>query len=634
MDFMLPDLYQYQVKGLAAIDGIRSQYAADKGRDRSIVAVLPTAGGKTQLSIYDILTHASKGDRCLFITDAVSLVSQTAKRFERYGCRPGLIAASQGKNPHPDHPVQIASFGTICNREIPKDIKLVYIDECHSAGYPESERWWADVDENGDWVHWHKDAWVVALTASPWRTKKTESLDKLYKHMVVIAQPPDLIKIGRETGFTQGLVPPVYYGAKVAVDLSAVRTSAGDYRQQDLAIALTGSGVLKATLEQWEAKCFRGTLKESMRTLYFGAGIAQSGEVAQAFNDRWREQALDEGFTDGIVWKMLQASDKDSERNYWFDRMKANDLVGLTSSDLLTQGVDIPHIECVFPRPTKSRVTKTQQEGRAARCCPEIGKKEFIIIDTGLNSFKFGRFDEVQPYSIERKLPGASFDAPMKQCPQCNALLYGFTMKCACGHVFPASAEKAQLTGDLVQLLNATDRSFQRKYRKFARKAFEMSYLPSWALIRTQEDMKLAIPAKDLTIGQLVKVRRNWLVSGMMPGNESTTIIRCAQIEHSDTEISVTTPDEFVYEIPVGLDVTVLPDANPHAMMGAKPWLSDRTCMTPATLKEHAYYWLCLTRLARSKSKTTSWARKWYFAEFGADAVDPEEHDLDQFKIA
>ena len=633
MKHTFPDLYDYQSNGLAAINQCRQDYAHTKGRDRSIVAVLPTAGGKTQLSIHDILTSVAMGDRCLFLTDAVTLVSQTANRFKRYGYSPGLIAASAGKNPYPDCLVQVASFGTIVNRDVPKDVKLIFIDECHTAGFPASERWWADVDDNGDWIHWHKDAWVIGLTATPWRTKKTESLSNLWKHMIVIAQPPDLLKIGRETNFTQGLVPAIYYGAKTVLDLSAVRTEMGDFRQQDLALAMTGPGVLKATLEQWEAKCYRGTLKSSRRTLYFGAGIAQSLEVAEAFNQRWREQALDEGYPDGQIFKMLEGADSDDERNYWFARIEDNTLVGLTSADLLTQGVDLPTIEAVFPRPTKSRVTKGQQEGRSARTCPRIGKKNFVIVDVGLNAFKYGFFNDAQPYSIARRPPGAAFDAPMKQCPECDELMYGFTMVCpSCGHIFP-SAKKTEITGELVELLNGTDRTFARKYRRFARKAFEMSQSPAWAVVRTQEDMKQTIAAKDVSVGQLIKVRANWLLTGPT-SNGTATSVRCAQVDVGSSHVTVITPDDFIYEIPAEVAISVLPNANPAAMLGAKPWLSDRQNLAPATLKERAYYWLLLTRLGNSQSKNEAWMRKWYYTEFGSGAEDPTTLDVAQFKLA
>ena len=629
-----PDLYDYQARGLAALNEYRQAHAQAKGRDRSIVAVLPTAGGKTQVSIFDILTSANQGDRCLFLTDAVSLVSQSSARFERYGYSPGIIAASvfNGKNPHPECLVQVASFGTIVNRKVPKDIKLIYIDECHSAGFPRTERWWADVDDEGHWVHWHPEAWVIGLTATPWRTKKNESLDDLWKHMIVIAQPAELIKIGLKTNFTEGLISPIYFGFESAIELSKVPEAMGDFRQHDLAVAMTGPGILKETLKQWEAKCYRGTLKASRRTLYFGAGIAHSLEVAEAFNERWREQALDEGYPDGQIFKMLESTDKDTERNHWFERMEANDLLGLTSADLLTQGVDVPSLECVFPRPTKSRVVFGQQQGRAARPCPRIGKKDFIVIDMGLNCFKFGRFEETQPYSIARKPLNEAVDASMKKCPQCSALMYGFVMECPiCGYVFPA-AEKKQVTGELVELLNATDRSFQRKYRRFARKAFEMTYSPSWAVIRTQEDMKLSIVAKEITVGQLIKVRANWLMTGPI-SKESVTSIRCAEIEVWSNSVFVTTPDNLIYEIPLEAPIAVLPNANPAAMLGAKPWLKDRQNLKPATLEEKAYYWLTLTRLGKSKSKTDGWMRKWYYTEFGTNAEDPAILDINQFKI-
>jgi hypothetical protein len=216
------------------------------------------------------------------------------------------------------------------------------------------------------------------------------------------------------------------------------------------------------------------------------------------------------------------------------------------------------------------------------------------------------------------------FDAPMKQCPECDAQMYGFTMVCPeCGYVFPVKNDRTELTGELVQLLNSTDRAFQRKYRSFARKAFELGYSPSWAVIRTQEEMKLSVSARDLAIGQLVKVRQSWLVSGMIPG-PATVSIRCAAVDIGDTEVTVTTPDGFIYEIPIDVELWVLPSANPAAMLGAKPWLKDRRDTTPATLKEKAYYWKYLGVLARGKNKTDKWKMKWYFTEFGMNAEHPE----------
>ena len=643
----LPTLREFQSCGIdklsAYMDTHRDNY---DGYCRSIVLVNPTGGGKTEMALFVILNALIEGRRSLFIVDDVSLVGQTRDRFARYGHRPGMIAASIGRNTDPSHPVQIASIGTLCNRDIPQGIKLVIIDECHQCGFSATQRWWADKNEDGTWKHWDKDCWVIGLTASPWRTKKTEALDELYGHMIVVAQPSELIEIGRQTDFSQGLVPPEYYGFRKILDFSEVKKQGGDFQQGSLAVVVDTDEVIDNIFKQWLTLCYRGTLKASMRTLYFGTGVGNAERVAARFNRGLKDIAIAEKYFDGlaefdaefpwrrhepgdslITWKKLEGDDDLKEREYWFRRMQQGYLVGLTCADVLTKGFDLPEIECVWPRPTESLVIKTQQEGRAARCAPWISKRQFLIVDIGLNCMKpkLGRFDDEQPYSInKRPAKNKPDEAPMKECPECHKLLYAFQMVCECGHKFEVKAEKGIAGGNLVKLLTKTERTFQLKYRRYAAKAYSTGEPPSWALLKVQEDMGRDIAVEDIEVDQLIKVRAEWLVSGNK--------IRAAVVTPRITEVVGRKPSG-AYEVDTKMGrclipamlktVRLVPDAVPAAMIGAYPWRSDRKDIAPATEKEMAQYWLYLGRLAKKKNKDEAWCRVWYDAEFGASAKNP-----------
>jgi DNA repair protein RadD len=589
----------------------------------------------TELAVYLMLKALEQGQRSLFVLDDKTLTAQTASRLGRYDALCGIISASLDKGKaqgtDPRNLIQVSSIGTLVNRPKPTGVKLVFMDECHINGFGPGQRWWAETNPDGAWKHWDKDCTVIGLTATPWRMKRTESLSDLYSHCIVVAQPKELIELGKTTKFTQGLTQPIYYGFKSVLDLSECRTQMGDYRQSDLAVVLDDDLVRANTVAQWKKLCLEprgGILKHARKAIFYGAGVAASQRLADAFNDDAELQALAraEGYPDdGILFKMLSGDDEIDEREHWFKRMQErNELVGFANANLLVKGVDIPEIEFIWLPPTKSPNRKTQIEGRGARCAPWIGKRDFIIVDSGLSTMKLGRFDEEQDYSILPKPVKQSQEAPMKQCPECDKLLYAFQMQCECGYEFPPSAEKNVALGNLVKLLSRTDKVFQTKYRRFAHDAYAKGYSPNWALLRVQEDMAVGIDRDTITVGQLIKVRREWLYT-LDKIEKATVSVRVTEV------LGIKPTGSFGLSTSLGecsipadmVSVMLVPNAVPEAMENARPWRTDRKDLSPHTEKEMADYWLHLGKMAKSKSYDETWCLTWYRTEFGDGAKHP-----------
>ena len=472
--------------------------------------------------------------------------------------------------------------------------------------------------------------------------KRTESLSDLYSHCIVIAQPKELIELGKATEFNQGLTQPIYYGFKSVLDLSECRTQMGDYRQSDLAVVLDDDSVRANTVAQWKKLCLEprgGILKQARKAIFYGAGVMASQKLADAFNEDAELQALaraEKYPDDGILFKMLSGDDEIDEREHWFTRMqKHNDLVGFANANLLVKGVDIPEIEFIWLPPTKSPNRKTQIEGRGARCAPWISKRDFIIVDSGLSTIKLGRFDDEQEYSILPKPMKASQDAPMKQCPECDLLLYAFQMKCECGYEFPPSAEKNVALGNLVKLLSHTDKVFQTKYRRFARDAYQKGYSPNWALLRVQEDMAVGIDRDTITVGQLIKVRREWLYT-LDKIEKATVSVRVTEvIGRKPTGSFGLSTSLGECSIPADMQTVMLvPNAVPEAMENAYPWRVGARDNTPATEQEMAIYWRHLGWIAKAKNYDEAWCMTWYRTEFSADAKHPALLDFQKTKSA
>jgi superfamily II DNA or RNA helicase len=190
-------------------------------------------------------------------------------------------------------------------------------------------------------------AQVIGLTATPYRADRKE-LGSFYQH---ISCEIGLVRLIRE-----GWLAPIKIRCVPCnVSLSGVRTSAGDYRDTDLAERLDPH-----VLE------FARILKENApgrRTVVFTPLI----QTAERFAEACRSLGM----------KAIHASGKDREGVDAFARREV-DIIA--NSALLTTGWDQPDVDCVYVlRPTKSHALYSQMIGRGTRLHP--GKDHLLVLD-------------------------------------------------------------------------------------------------------------------------------------------------------------------------------------------------------------------------------------------------------------
>lgn len=154
---------------------------------------------------------------------------------------------------------------------------------------------------------------------------------------------------------------------KVSLDLTKVSLNAiGDFATSSLARVMNTQAMNELVVRTWLDRA----ATERKSTLIFCVDIAH----VEALTDAFRKIGVDARFLTGktnvTVRKELVAA------------FKAGEFPVLINCAVLTEGADIPNIDCVIvARPTRSKNVFAQMIGRGMRLSPETGKKDCHIID-------------------------------------------------------------------------------------------------------------------------------------------------------------------------------------------------------------------------------------------------------------
>lgn len=163
------------------------------------------------------------------------------------------------------------------------------------------------------------------------------------------------------------------------VDLSAVRTRAGDLAQDELSAIMANEralhGVVDALLE----------LVGARKTVVFGVDVAHATAIADELNRRRPGCA-----------RAVSGKTDDSDREELLAAFERGEFQFLTNCALLTEGWDCPGVECVaIARPTKSVGLYTQMVGRGTRLLGSTyaescarGKHDMLLIAIGAEAGK------------------------------------------------------------------------------------------------------------------------------------------------------------------------------------------------------------------------------------------------------
>jgi superfamily II DNA or RNA helicase len=335
-------LRRYQAE---AIDACNAAWALGQ---RRLLVSWPTGAGKTVLFSHVIDERLRQGQRCLVIAHRGELLDQ-AMRTMLVVDPWAHVGRVQGMKDAASAQVVYASIQTIAHerrRQRLGSFGLVVVDEVHHA----SARTYREVlAELGCWADGGPDLLGVTATMDRSDGKDLGHIFETVAHTYGIGDAID-------AGY---LVPPRGRLIATDLDMSKVRTTAGDFSAADLGAEMERVDIGGAIVRAWH-----DWASERARTVVFVPLVAIAENVAKAFQRA------------GVDAAVVHGSMKAAERR----RILGARHRVLVNAMLLTEGWDDPEVDCiVWARPTQSRALFQQSVGRGLRLHP--AKQECLVLD-------------------------------------------------------------------------------------------------------------------------------------------------------------------------------------------------------------------------------------------------------------
>lgn len=410
----------------------------------AVLLVLSTGAGKTVIFSDIAKRAAAKGNRVLILAHRDTLIRQASNKLAEYGVEHGIIMA--GCTPNPRLRVQVASVQTMVRRIKRHDyhFDLIIIDEAHLS----AAKSYGDVVDAIRTVR--PGARVLGVTGSPCRLDNKGlgvGFGGMFEHMVVGISIKDLID-------RKFLVRPVVYASPTQLDLSSVRTTAGDFNTHDLSDLIDKPQLVGDAVNHYRKIC------PDVPAVAWCVTVGHARHVADQFNAA------------GIAAVALSGDDDTGARERALRGLARGTIKVITFCQLLVEGVDCPAIGAIIIlRPTKSLASYLQVIGRGLR--PHGSKDRCYVLDHAGCTFYHGFADDIREWSLEgapkrkKKKKDDEQTVEVLQCPKCYLCHEPAPVCPGCGHVYTSKARQiAHVDGDLQEITPEMREAMSRQRRQ------------------------------------------------------------------------------------------------------------------------------------------------------------------------
>lgn len=395
--------------------------AAWRSGSRSVLLVSPTGSGKTSMACEAVRKAVARGRRVLWMAHRRELIAQASERLALERVPHGVILAGHPQDP--EAPVQVASVGSLPNRQKPP-ADLVVWDEAHHVACAT----WLDLRKP------YPGAYHLGLTATPQRGDG-RPLGDCFEAMVVAATVQELT--------ARGFLVPCDV---IAPEREILRSRT---------IAETP---VSAYLAHSAGK----------RAVVYCATLNQANEFAQGF---WQA---------GVPAAVVAGHTPTAEREHLLADIAGGALRAICNVAVLTEGWDAPLLEtCILARKIGTQGLYLQCVGRVLRPAP--GKERALLLDLGGSVYLHGRPDAERQFSLEGKGIELVKNEPLGVCAGCGFLLGEDGYPCPrCGYQPPSREVEVVKQGLALLGPNAPPAVREKHLKRLLEKAITNGYKPGY----------------------------------------------------------------------------------------------------------------------------------------------------------
>ncbi|MCC7407528.1 MAG: DEAD/DEAH box helicase family protein [Phycisphaeraceae bacterium] len=408
-------------------EAVEAVYRHLREREDNPCVVIPTGGGKTPV-IATICSDAVGlwNGRVLILAHVRELLEQAREKLERV-CPQidvGVYSAGLGRR-DVSYAVILAGIQSVYQKaDRLGHFDLVIVDEAHmippgeatgGGGEGMYRRLLADMRRINPHLR------VIGLTATPFRMSSGP---------ICVPAPEGILnaicyEVGVRELIRDGYLSPLKSKAGVMkADLSDLHIRGGEFVAGEVEERMDQDLLVFEACKEIVGHVTAGSRRSC---LIFASGVKHGRHVAKMIEQVSGKEC---GFIDGETAGVFR--DQMIQR---FRQSGAKGLRYLCNVNVLTTGFDAPNVDCVaLLRPTMSPGLYYQMVGRGFRTCP--GKTDCLVLDFGSNVMRHGPVDAIRVEDPHRKGTG---EAPVKECPECHALIAtGFQACPECGFAFPS----------------------------------------------------------------------------------------------------------------------------------------------------------------------------------------------------